>query len=122
MNFPFTFQEFLIAAALALVVTWAVKIISTLFIAVVTHSTEIEFTRNNKDDVLERCYEMFPHDNVSFNGENFHRGMYVCVVTLRRKRYEGRLIGINQNNMVCVMTDRSVVAQELDTIKDIWEI
>ncbi len=114
-----TWQEVLIAAILAKVVTWLIKAVSALFKAVITRSTEFEFSKKNEGDVIERCYEMFPTEYVLFNGITFKRGMRVCVVTLRRKKYEGRFIGVNHENMLCVMTDRSVVAQELDTIEDI---
>ncbi len=119
--FPFSLslQDVLFAAVLALVVTWLIRIMSTLFRAVITRSTEFEFTKKNEEDVIERCYEMFPTDHMLFNGETLKRGMRVSVVTLRRRKYEGRFIGVNHDNMVCVMTERSVVAQELDTIEEI---
>ncbi len=113
-----TWQEVLIAAILAKVVIWLLKTVSSLFRAVITRSTEFEFSKKNEDDVIERCYEMFPTEHVFFNGTNFKRGMRVCVITLRQRRYEGRFIGINHDNMMCVMTDRSVVAQELATVEE----
>jgi hypothetical protein len=121
-NFSFTWQEVLLAAGLALVITWVIRMFSALFKVVITRSTEFEFPLKNKSDIMERCYEMFPTDHMLFNGETFRRGMHVCVITLRQKRYEGRFMGINRENMVCLMTERSVVAQELDTIEDIWEM
>jgi hypothetical protein len=121
-DFSYTWQEILFAAGIALVITWVIRVFSTLFRAVITRSTEFEFSLKNKSDVTERCYEMFPTDHIMFNGETLRRGMQVCMVTLRQKKYEGLFIGINRENMVCLMTERSVVAQELDTIEDIWEM
>ena len=69
--------------------------------------------------VLERCYAMFPLENVSFKGQTFKRGMHVKITTFQDKVFEGELIGTNYRNLVCIMTSRLVVAHELSNIRDI---
>ena len=68
--------------------------------------------------VLERCYAMFPLENVSFKGQTFKRGMHVKITTFQDKVFEGELIGTNYRNLVCIMTNKLVVAHELSNIRD----
>lgn len=114
-----TFTDVLMAAAIALLLSWLIRMITSLFMAVINRSSEYEFSLKNRDEVIERCHEMFPTDHILFDGKTFRRGMSVCVVTLREKKYEGCFIGVNNENMLCLLTDRSVVAQELDTVVNI---
>ena len=72
--------------------------------------------------VLDRCYAMFPLENVSFKGQTFKRGMRVKITTLQDKVFEGELIGTNYRNLVCIMTSRLVVAHELSNIRDITQV
>lgn len=119
MPFSISSQDVLYAAILALVLTWLINTLSKVFGIVVSRSTEFNFNPKNLDEVIHKCYSLFPTDFIKFNGATFRRGMQVKVVTSQRKTIEGQFIGINQENMVCVITRESVVAQELDKIEEI---
>jgi hypothetical protein len=68
--------------------------------------------------IMERCYLLFPREIVQFHGVTFHRGMIVRVVTDKQKVFEGRLIGLSNDNMLCVLTNRYIVAQELHKVNE----
>ena len=118
MPFSLTATDFVYAAALALVFTVLINTLSKVFKLLITRSAEFSYNPNNMDDIMEKCRLMFPIDNVRFNGTTFQRGMRVKAVTSHKRIIEGELIGANNDNMICFITQRSVVAQELDKIED----
>lgn len=119
MPFFISPQDVLYAAVLALIFTWVINTLSKVFNVVITRSTEFDFQPQNLDAITRKCYSMFPTDIIKFNGATFKRGMRVKVLTSQHKTIEGQFIGINHENMVCFITKQSVVAQELDKIKEI---
>lgn len=119
MPFSLTEQDVIYAAVLAFMLTWIISTLSKVFKVVITRSTEFNFHPNNLESVLQKCYHMFPTDMIRFNGATFKRGMVVRVTTSQHKIIEGQFIGINHENMVCFVTQRSIVAQELDKIEEI---
>jgi len=110
------YYDIVFAALLALVITWLIGAGSKVMRVVITRSTELGFNPVDIDLVLQRCYGMFPIPSVSFNGAIFHRGMSVRAVTSKERVIEGRFVGINKDNMLCILTPSSVIAQELDSI------
>ena len=115
-------EEFLCAAVLALFVTWLIKTLSKLFKSLVSGSLEFDFKPSDYDEVIERCCELFPNELLVFGGTTFRRGMRVVIVTSKHRKIEGRLIGKDDDNMVCLITDRHVIAQELDALEEMSEI
>jgi len=71
------------------------------------------------EEVLQRCYSMFPIESFRFKGFLFHRGMLVRAINSRNVIIEGEFIGISEDNMICFLTPNSVVAQEIDNIEEI---
>jgi hypothetical protein len=118
MPFSLTMQDVFYAAALALVFTWLINMLSRVFRLMISHSTQFDYNPGSREAVTEKCNAMFPHENVRFNGETFKRGMSVKVVTSHNLTIEGRLVGMNNENMVCFITQQSVIAQELDKIEE----
>ena len=112
-----TGEEIAYIAVVAFFITWFIyNIIS--FKKIVESGMENTTVKDLKK-VLERCYAMFPLENVSFKGQTFKRGMRVQITTFQDKVFEGELIGTNYRNLVCIMTNRLVVAHELSNIRDI---
>ena len=113
-----TLQDILYAAILALFVTWIINSVSKMITMVVTRSTELGYRPSETEAVLRRCYSMFPIDSMRFNGALFQRGMHVQVTTNRNRVIEGEFIGINGDNMLCLITPNTIIAHELDNIEE----
>ena len=114
-----TIEEIIYIAVIAFFVTWFIS--NAMRLKKLLDSAEEDTPAAAKDlkRVLERCYAMFPLENVSFKGQTFTRGMHVKITTFQNKVFEGELIGTNYRNLVCIMTNKLVVAHELSNIRDI---
>ena len=119
---PFSLTDVIYAALLAVVFTWLITTVSRVFKAVISRTSEFNYHPKNIEAVLERCCFMFPNELVRFNGSTFTRGMKVRVVTINRRTIEGKFIGSNHENVVCVVTDESVIAQEIDNIEEMASV
>ncbi|MCL2571973.1 MAG: hypothetical protein FWE11_06180 [Defluviitaleaceae bacterium] len=85
----------------------------------ITRASIIPFNPDQIDHVLENCYRTFPIESFDFNGDTFRRGVEVRITTNRNITIEGQFIGANQSEMVCLMTDETVIAQEIGSIMEI---
>ena len=115
-------NDIILAAFLAFIITWVLKFVIRMYLAVHTRSTELLYRPRDVERVLVRCYNLFPIENMRFNGETFRRGMVVRVVTNRNKTIEGEFLGANDENMVCFLTPRSVIAHEINNIEEMSEV
>jgi hypothetical protein len=122
MTIPINTQDIIFAAGLAFVLTGLINVLTKIFKSVINKSTEFDYAPRNRDSVLERCRDLFPTEYLRFNDALFRRGMEVRVSTYRNKLVEGQFIGVNNDNMICIVTQHRVVAQELNMIEDIEEI
>jgi len=98
----------LIALALAAVLTWIVNRIAD---SIVVQKTP-EFER-----VLKKCYDMFPEEILQFRGEIYRRGMNIRLTTNQNKVLEGEFLGLGEDNMICIMTKKFIIAQDLMNIE-----
>ena len=118
MDFQFTIKDIVISAVLAyfatllLIYSWGV----------LTRKRQA-FSNRSRDigRILQRRYRLFPIDIIQFHGETFHRGMRVHVTTNQQKDFEGQLIGLSKENMICVLTSKYIIAQELNKIQSMYE-
>ena len=110
-------QDIIFAAIIATILTWVISSIKVVKM-VVTRSTELGYKPGEMEKVMQRCYNLFPIASIRFKGTTFQRGMQVRVVTNRKKTIEGEFVGSNEDNMLCFLTNRSVVAHGLDSIED----
>lgn len=69
--------------------------------------------------VIDKCYALFPLDSLLFNGETFRRGMYLRITTVGEKIIEGRFIGANRENVLCILTDKTISAEIIENISGI---
>ncbi|MDR3238547.1 MAG: hypothetical protein LBT44_00425 [Clostridiales bacterium] len=113
-----TLQDILFAAVLAFALTWLIMSFGHMIQSVWSKPTEFDYLPKDMNKVLQKCYHLFPRDIVQFHGETFRRGMKVRVRTNQHKIFEGQLIGLNNENMLCVLTNRYIVAHELDKIEE----
>jgi hypothetical protein len=118
MQLPLTATDIIWAAAIAFFITWFIQNIANAVKILSTRSVELGRSSGDLQGIIERCYFLFPEDIIHFQGKIFKRGMNVRVTTVQHKIFEGELIGLNNENMLCVLTQKYIVAQELDKIEE----
>jgi len=69
------------------------------------------------EQVLKNCYALFPHEILQFQGEEYRRGMSIRLITNQNKTFEGKFLGINNDNMICLMTKGFIIAQAIKNIE-----
>jgi len=117
-----SYTDVIFAVVGAGVIFIIIKFISGGVRMFITRSSIIHYTPDQLDNLLESCYNTFPIDNLNFNGATFHRGTSVRVTTVRKTIIEGQFIGVNQAEMLCLVTDSTIVAQDLDAIQEIQNL
>ena len=120
MNYQFTMQEIIISAIIAFIIT-SILIHAWEFLRL-TRKRLALYNYHSRDfsKILKRCYQLFPTDIIQFRGEVFCRGMRVHVTTNQKNDFEGHLIGLSKENLICVLTSRYIIAQELNKIQDMY--
>ncbi|MDR1000154.1 MAG: hypothetical protein LBL96_05065 [Clostridiales bacterium] len=114
-----TAQQVIGAALGALVITWLINKIASVLKFWSGQAIEMGFPIKDMSAVLQRCCAMFPHEIVIFGEKTFQRGMKVRVTTDKQRVYEGRIIGLNNEDMLCLLSNNYIVAHQLDRIKNI---
>ena len=119
LDLSLTTEEIIYAALVAFFITWMIQTVSKL--RNIIRRANQQLTTPNKDIqlILERCYSLFPKDIINFHGQTFKRGMKIKVTTLQNKSFEGEFIGTNSKGMVCIVTNKLVIAHELRNIENI---
>ena len=116
---PLTQNDILFALVGAAVLFTIYRLLSATIRIFITRTTEIRFHPDQLDHILQNCYRNFPIDFINFKGITFRRGATVRITTSRNATIEGQLIGTNNAEMVCLVTDSSVIAQEIESILEI---
>lgn len=70
-------------------------------------------------EIIERCHKLFPIEVIEYKGITFRRGMSVKITLSNSKTFTGSFVGVNTHNMVCVITPKSIIAQELKAIENL---
>lgn len=114
-----TLGDFLFCAVFAFIITWVVLRISRIFRFFTVGFNPIGYRTGDVNKIIQKCYKLFPNETVLFKGKTFTRGMIVKVTTMAQKTFEGRLIGLNSENIICVLTKSHIAADILDNISEI---
>jgi len=114
-----TASDCLYAGILAVIFTWLITNITKIYRAVKKRPVQFGFQPRDIGRIIQKCCALFPYEIVQFHGETFRRGMKVRVTTISNKIFEGKLIGLNSENIVCVLTESFIAADMLDNITDI---
>jgi len=113
-------QEILIIAFWALVITLLVKLIIWIFDqSALTSGKIFDYRPYQLNAALKRCYFLFPVENTCFNGVAFHRGMHIRVVTIQQVIIEGKFIGVNHDDLFCVVTNQQAIAENMYAVKEV---
>ncbi|MCC8014761.1 MAG: hypothetical protein LIO87_06150 [Eubacterium sp.] len=118
LKFVVDFGGVILAAVVSAVLTMLTM--SLLFIRRVAKEASIILTgAAQMKTVMEKCRRLFPIDVVEYHGTTFKRGMAVKITLSDRKSFVGCFVGRNYDNMVCVVTPKSIIAQEIGLIVDL---
>lgn len=120
-NLPISVEELVYAALLAFCITWFIN--NAIKIRKLVKATSISIN-GPKDiaSVMERCYSLFPLEKLEYHGITFTRGMKIKITTIANADFEGEFIGGNTKNMVCIKTNRYIIAHKLSNILDITKL
>jgi hypothetical protein len=121
MSVQLTMQDIIMSAILAFIVTSLLIYAWEKLKLKRKRPALSNYSARDINKILQRCYRLFPTDIIQFRGETFHRGMRVHVTTDQKKYFEGQLIGLSKENMICVITNRYIIAQELSKIQNMYE-
>lgn len=113
-----TTDDIFYAAIGALLLTWIIRFILKLN-KLIKNPTAILNQTEDIRQVIQKCYTLFPKEIVQFNGETYKRGMQLKIVTVQKKSFEGEFIGCNEKNMLCILTNKYIIAHELTNIEEI---
>lgn len=119
MNLSLSVDDILLAALLACVITFIIVKISSSFNKLFSSSVTLSYSQNDLSKVMKRCYKLFPKELLHFKGQTFTRGAWVRVTTNKKKVFEGKFIGINDEDIACFVTKSFIVAQEVEGISNI---
>lgn len=118
LKFVVDFGSVILAAVLSAMLTMLTM--SFLFIRRVAKEASIILTgAAQMKNVMEKCRRLFPIEVVEYHGTTFKRGTAVKITLSDKKSFTGCFVGRNYDNMVCVVTPKSVIAQELGLIVDL---
>ena len=118
-SIPLSLNDVLFAIIGAAVLFVIYRFVSGIIRLLITRTTEMRFNPDQADHVLQNCYTTFPIESLDFNGITFARGMPVRITTTRKTTIEGQFIGTNQAELICLMTESSVIAQEIRAVLEI---
>ena len=109
--------DYLYAAVAAFAITF-ILIKLKGFVRVLTNSdpVSVNFKEVEMNSVMSKCADIFPIETVQFRGNIFRRGSKVRIVTKQKKIMEGKLVGKNDMEILCIITSNHVIAHEIDKI------
>jgi len=103
-----TTNDIILALVLAAIFTWIINRIAEFVI--IRKSPDLE-------QVLKKCYDMFPEEILQFRGEVYRRGMNIRLTTTQNKIVEGEFLGLGDDDMICIMTNKFIIAQALVNVE-----
>ena len=110
--------DILLAMIIGLVATFFIARIRNFLLAI-TQPMNMMRSPNDLKGVIRRCYRLFPMQVFDFNGITINRGMFIRVKTNNSQVFEGLFVGINKENIICVLTKEKLAADMLENISEI---
>jgi hypothetical protein len=120
-NLNIYLSDIIMAAVLAFLATVTIRMILRMSRIMRSIKGLMDNSVNN-DEIIKRCYSIYSMDTFNFHGQTLKRGMHIRLTTLQDKSYEGEIIGLNSNNMLCIITRELVIAHELSNVREIMII
>lgn len=117
-----TLEQFIFCAVLAFFLTLVYLYISKRIGNGKENDLERQYGLKEIEDILKRCYLLFPTDNLEIEGNIIKRGMRIRIITNQNKIFEGRFLGANDDEMLCLMTRKFIIAHAIQNIDYVEEI
>lgn len=117
---PLTGMDILFAAAAAFLITHIVLRFQQIK-KILTNDQGISVDCKGIDisAVMHKCKTLFPIETIIFQGKTFRQGMRVRITTSRKRVIEGQLVGKNETEVLCIITQKYIIAHEIDKIEEI---
>ncbi|MCL2203637.1 MAG: hypothetical protein FWB88_06830 [Defluviitaleaceae bacterium] len=119
---PLTVDDLINAVFWAVVIVIVIRLMGWMLRSLIARTRYINFDPARLEEVRKRCSRLFPIENLQFDGTTFKRGTIIRIITRQQAAIEGEFLGTNMNNMLCLVTNQSVIAQELTAIETIQVI
>ena len=115
--------DYFYAAVLAFLITYLIMRVRN-FRSNVLKKDELEMDIKNADrkSIMDRCSKMFPIETMSFGGNVFKKGMIVRITTMQQKVFQGEFVGKNDMDIICIVTNKCIVAHEIRKITEMVSI
>ncbi len=102
-----------------MIIAFLILILIKTFLLFKKLSRESEYPIKVFHSMTKDFYLMFPKQAIMYKGNIYRRGMIIKVTTLHKKIYEGEFVGFNGKDMICIITQTSIVTNNIKNIKDI---
>lgn len=113
MQLSLSVSDVLLAAILSFFLTGLVLLyirLSKLFLV----TLKVEKGASDIPSIIERCCGLFPTEIFVYDGQTVRRGALIRVKTVKNKIIEGKFIGLNNENVICIVTRKSIIAYKLN--------
>ncbi|MCL2171727.1 MAG: hypothetical protein FWB71_06180 [Defluviitaleaceae bacterium] len=115
---PLSLGDIFLALILAYIIRTIIRLVGWIFFPANMQSRMLS-SDEYRHLVVQRCFELFPIKDFQFKGETYQRGMKIRVITNTDVHFEGTFLGLNNENLICVLTDENLAADATDNIKQI---
>jgi len=119
LDLSLSIEEVIYAILLSFFITWFILGAMKLRQVIKRASSQFGYPAKDLSQILQRCYALFPKEMIQFHGKIYKRGMKVQIITIQQKIFEGELIGSNNKDMVCILTNKYIIAHEISNILEI---
>jgi|GEM_PF-1847065 len=113
-----TLGDVLFAALIAVPLVWLVRVFARFVRFGFGRSFRLKAQPEELVMLLESCRKIFPIESILYRGRTFSRGMIVKITLERNESFVGELVGMNEDNVVCVVSREVVAADRLDNLVD----
>jgi hypothetical protein len=122
MSIPLTVDDLFNAAFWAFVIVVGIRLLGWAGRTLIVRTGNISFDPAHAEEVVKKCRRLFPIEQLQFNGATFDRGTIIRVITNRQAAIEGEFVGTDRNDLLCLVTEGSVITQELNAVEMIQAI
>lgn len=94
-------------------------VLAALFTWIINRIAEAVVVRSSPalEQILQKCYDLFPEEILQFHGETYRRGMNIRLITTQSKVFEGEFLGLGNDGMICLLTNKFIIAQSIASVE-----
>ena len=117
--FNLSVQEIVYAAIVSMFLTILVSAIGSLR-SLLKEMSKIDYADLEEMEqlahILKKCYQLFPEDSLNYGNKVIKRGSTVRITTRTNKIIGRRFIGLNKENVICIVTHYDIITHQLDNV------